>query len=342
MRTFAIGLALAIGCVSGGSCAESDAVARSQYDAMVARHAHANGVPEALVHRIIMRESRYNPRARNGPYWGMMQLSMATARGAGYRGAPAGLLDADTNLAYGVRYLAGAYKTAGGDHDRAVGFYARGYYYAAKRQGMLAAIGLGRDGRFSSPAPSAAGTAGVTPAVATVASASAAPAPAAAPVRTAFVPLPPVRGAAPAAAPTTQTASAAPAQAAVPLPPIRGASPAAAPARTVAAIQPPRQRDEPETTGSVATGRPAPTQTARSGARQPVPAGAPQLAAATPLPAPRDADASAAKSPRTVAVGAAPALASAGPIAPARTTPTPTPGLSYAEPQRAIPTPLSR
>ena len=73
--------------------------------ALVARHARANGVPEALVHRIIMRESRYNPRARNGPYWGMMQLSLATARGAGYRGAPAGLLDADTNLAYGGQVL---------------------------------------------------------------------------------------------------------------------------------------------------------------------------------------------------------------------------------------------
>lgn len=65
MRTLAIGLALAMGCANVGFCAESDAGARSDYDAMVARHARANGVPEALVHRIIMRESRYNPRARN-------------------------------------------------------------------------------------------------------------------------------------------------------------------------------------------------------------------------------------------------------------------------------------
>ena len=42
----------------------------AQYDAMVATHAQANGVPEALVHRVIRRESGYNPRAihRGRPY----------------------------------------------------------------------------------------------------------------------------------------------------------------------------------------------------------------------------------------------------------------------------------
>ena len=33
-----------------------------------------------------------------------------------------------------VKYLAGAYRAANGDHDRAVHYYAGGYYYAAKRQ----------------------------------------------------------------------------------------------------------------------------------------------------------------------------------------------------------------
>jgi len=31
-----------------------------------------------------------------------------------------------------VKYLAGAYRTANGDHDRAVHYYAAGYYEAAK------------------------------------------------------------------------------------------------------------------------------------------------------------------------------------------------------------------
>jgi hypothetical protein len=115
-----------------------DVKARVDLDPLVTQHASANNVPAALVHRIIIRESRYNARAvgRNGAL-GLMQIKHETARALGYRGAPAGLLDADTNLTYGVRYLAGAYRVADGDHNRAVGYYARGYYYDAKRRGML-------------------------------------------------------------------------------------------------------------------------------------------------------------------------------------------------------------
>ena len=108
---------------------------RAQYDALVASHAQANGVPEALVHRVIVRESRYQPHliGRGGTI-GLMQIKLATARGLGYKGDAEGLRDPDTNLAYGVKYLAGAYHAANGDHNRAVHYYASGYYQAAKRQ----------------------------------------------------------------------------------------------------------------------------------------------------------------------------------------------------------------
>jgi soluble lytic murein transglycosylase-like protein len=110
-------------------------------DGLIAQHAKANGVPEDLVHRVIRRESRYNPRAvGRGGTMGLMQIKHGTARALGYSGDPTGLLSADTNLAYGVRYLAGAYKVANGDPDRAVAFFARGYYYDAKRKGLLAAL----------------------------------------------------------------------------------------------------------------------------------------------------------------------------------------------------------
>jgi hypothetical protein len=33
-----------------------------------------------------------------------------------------------------VKYLAGAWRAANGDHKRAMHYYASGYYYAAKRQ----------------------------------------------------------------------------------------------------------------------------------------------------------------------------------------------------------------
>ncbi len=114
----------------------AQAATRAELDALVAAHAAANGVPVALVHRVIIRESRYNPGlVGKGGAMGLMQIKPATARGVGYSGTPAGLLNAETNLTYAVRYLAGAYRLAGGDHNRAVSYYARGYYYAAKGRG---------------------------------------------------------------------------------------------------------------------------------------------------------------------------------------------------------------
>ena len=108
---------------------------RAQYDALVASHAQANGVPEALVHRVIVRESRYQPHliGRGGTI-GLMQIKLATARGLGYTGTAEGLRDPNTNLTYAVKYLAGAYRAANGDHRRAMAYYASGYYGAAKRQ----------------------------------------------------------------------------------------------------------------------------------------------------------------------------------------------------------------
>jgi soluble lytic murein transglycosylase-like protein len=104
--------------------------------------ARENDVPVELVHRVIIRESRHRPEARNGPYYGLMQILPATARTMGFRGQPNDLLDAETNLRYAVRYLRGAWLLADGSHDRAVMWYARGYYYEAKRRGMLRETGL--------------------------------------------------------------------------------------------------------------------------------------------------------------------------------------------------------
>jgi soluble lytic murein transglycosylase-like protein len=105
----------------------------AEYDELIATHARANGVPETLVHRVIVRESRYRPGlVGRGGAIGLMQIKLATARGLGYTGDAAGLRDPNTNLAYAVKYLAGAYRAANGDHNRAVAYYAGGY--VAKRQ----------------------------------------------------------------------------------------------------------------------------------------------------------------------------------------------------------------
>ena len=108
---------------------------RARYDKMIAKHAHANLVPEALVHRVIVRESKYNPDlVGHGGTIGLMQIKLATAKGLGYTGDADGLRDPETNLRYGVKYLAGAYRAAGGDHDKAVRYFAGGFYYVAKQQ----------------------------------------------------------------------------------------------------------------------------------------------------------------------------------------------------------------
>jgi len=70
-------------------------------------------------------------------------------------------------MTYAVKYLAGAYRAAGGNQSRAVGLYASGYYYQAKAQGFspyaapaLAGSGFGAHGFGADVAPAAASVAG--------------------------------------------------------------------------------------------------------------------------------------------------------------------------------------
>lgn len=111
-----------------------------QIEALILRHADRFDVPAALVRRVAWRETKFDHRKRNGPYWGLMQIRVDTARALGFRGAPNDLLDADTNMTYAVAYLANAYRVAGRDEKRAVMLYAKGYYYEAKRKRMLGSL----------------------------------------------------------------------------------------------------------------------------------------------------------------------------------------------------------
>ena len=134
MNILRVAALLAAGIMFPAMSSQAAIAGQADYAEMVAMHARANGVPEALVHRVIMRESRYQPGlVGHGGTIGLMQIKLATARGLGYTGDAAGLRDPQTNLTYGVKYLAGAYHAANGDHARAVSYYAGGYYYVAKR-----------------------------------------------------------------------------------------------------------------------------------------------------------------------------------------------------------------
>jgi soluble lytic murein transglycosylase-like protein len=114
------------------------AEAPSDLKKLIHRYAGLYGVPESLVHRVVHRESKYDPKAyhKNG-YWGLMQIKYSTAKSMGYEGPPEGLLDAETNLKYAIKYLRGAWLVADNQNDNAIRLYARGYYYDAKRKDML-------------------------------------------------------------------------------------------------------------------------------------------------------------------------------------------------------------
>jgi soluble lytic murein transglycosylase-like protein len=100
---------------------------RGTYRDMIARHAAANGVPFALADAVVRIESRYNPHARHGGAVGLMQIKPQTARGLGYSGGAAGLLHPETNLRWGMLYLAQAYRMSRGDTCATVMRYQSGH-----------------------------------------------------------------------------------------------------------------------------------------------------------------------------------------------------------------------
>lgn len=109
---------------------------------LIAKYSALYDVPEHLVHHVVRRESNYNPAAVHRGNWGLMQIRYNTAKGMGYDGSPTGLLDAETNLKYAVKYLRGAWIVADKDAKKADWLYRTGYYFQAKKKGLLDETGL--------------------------------------------------------------------------------------------------------------------------------------------------------------------------------------------------------
>ncbi|MCZ8178116.1 MAG: transglycosylase SLT domain-containing protein [Rhizobium sp.] len=114
-----------------------ETVGPTRLNALLEKYAQKYEVPLDLVHRVVHRESRYDPAAYSKGNYGLMQIRYNTAKAMGYDGPAEGLFDAETNIKYAVRYLRGAWLVADNDHDQAIRLYSRGYYYDAKRKGML-------------------------------------------------------------------------------------------------------------------------------------------------------------------------------------------------------------
>ena len=92
----------------------ADILRASALKPLVARYALQHKVPYELADAVIRIESRYNAGARNGPNLGLTQLNFRTAQSLGYTGEASGLFDAETNLRFGLKYLAQAYQSGRG------------------------------------------------------------------------------------------------------------------------------------------------------------------------------------------------------------------------------------
>ena len=105
---------------------------KSSIHRLVGKHARAAGVPVSLALAVVQVESNFNPRARGrAGEVGLMQIKPATARAIGYTGSVKALYNPNTNLAWGMKYLAEAQRRGGGSVCGTILKYNGGHY--AKR-----------------------------------------------------------------------------------------------------------------------------------------------------------------------------------------------------------------
>jgi len=96
--------------------------------ALVDKHASAYGIPAAFARAVVRIESNYNPRATGrAREVGLMQIKFETARGIGFTGTREELYEPDTNLKWGMKYLAMAWKLGGATPCGAVLRYQAGH-----------------------------------------------------------------------------------------------------------------------------------------------------------------------------------------------------------------------
>ena len=89
--------------------------ANEAYAEIIGRYAAAYGVPENLARAVVQIESNYRADARGSAgEVGLMQIKPATARMMGYTGSVKGLFQPETNIKYGMKYLARAHELGGG------------------------------------------------------------------------------------------------------------------------------------------------------------------------------------------------------------------------------------
>ncbi|MFP1633551.1 lytic transglycosylase domain-containing protein [Zhengella sp. ZM62] len=113
-------------------------VSGEKYSALINRYAREYGVASNLAHAVVRVESNFRANARGAAgEIGLMQLKPATARMMGYRGSAKGLYHPETNIKFGMKYLAKAQKLGGGPLCRTILKYNAGH--GAKRMNPVSA-----------------------------------------------------------------------------------------------------------------------------------------------------------------------------------------------------------
>ncbi len=132
---------VSLGVVIDTSFSSSEAEAatkKTNYVKLIEKKARKHGVPHHIAKAVVEVESNFNAKARGrAGEVGLMQIKPATARGMGYRGSVKALYKPENNIEFGMRYLAGAYKRAGGDLCGTILRYNAGHY--AKRMNRISA-----------------------------------------------------------------------------------------------------------------------------------------------------------------------------------------------------------
>ncbi|TXR47758.1 lytic transglycosylase domain-containing protein [Phyllobacterium endophyticum] len=87
----------------------------TNYSTIISSYASSYGVPVALANAVVRVESNYRPdMTGSAGEIGLMQIKLETARGLGYTGSRQALYHPETNIRWGMKYLAGAHKLGNG------------------------------------------------------------------------------------------------------------------------------------------------------------------------------------------------------------------------------------
>jgi hypothetical protein len=102
--------------------------AHANYRALIAKEAAQQGLAPEIAEAVTAVESGFNPGAIGGAgEIGLMQILPSTARMLGFTGTTSDLAVPETNVHFGVIYLAQAWRLAGGDLCTAVMKYRAGH-----------------------------------------------------------------------------------------------------------------------------------------------------------------------------------------------------------------------